>query len=218
MRHGGSHTFPAQSTSDNGHLFSAKPLSPYSVALRREREGGRAQAGQTVTIPRLSLSLPPHTHTRSPDRIACSHTFRPLSCTSSSFTRFCERWERSHKCQSLSNEPFVYRGNKKYACVTRILPVLSVNCNYLSPQTYFGIIWFPKYSTGENYLIQSSQHTSVSIIYQTKKKKKKSRFSLGFSTPKLNKKAKGTCVCVCSACIFFFFAGKARILKKKCLS
>ncbi len=79
---------------------------------------------------------------------------RPLFPISSSFTHFYRQWERSHKHQSPSNEPFVYRGNKKYARVTWILPVLSVNCNYLPPQTYFGIIWFQKYSTGENYLIQ----------------------------------------------------------------
>lgn len=132
----------------------------------RGREEKREQV-RVWLFPGFLSAFPRHTHTRSPDRIACSHTFRSLSCASSSFTRFSERWERSHKCQSPSNEPFVYRGNKKYACVTRILPVLSVNCNYLSPQTYFGIIWFPKYSAGENYLIQSPQRTSVSILHQT---------------------------------------------------
>lgn len=100
----------------------------------RGRERRKARAGQSLTIPRLSLSVSPTTHT-----IARNHTFRPLSCASSSFTRFSERWERSHKRQSPSNEPFVYRGNKKYACVTRILPVLSVNCNYLPPAN---LLWY----------------------------------------------------------------------------
>lgn len=158
-------------------LSSAKPPSPHSVALRREREGGKTEQVRVWLFPGFLSAFPHHacmhTHTRLPDRIACSHTFRPLSCTSSSFTHFFKRWERSHKRQSASNEPFVYRGNKKYACVTQILPVLSVNCNYLPPQTYFGIIWFPKYSTGENYLIQSPQRTSVSILHQTKTKQKK---------------------------------------------
>lgn len=89
VRHGGSHTLPAQSTTDNGHLSSAKPPSPHSVALRRE-EGGRKSTSrsesdysQAFSQPCLALP-PPHTESHAAIRFGHSRARAHLSLVSPS--------------------------------------------------------------------------------------------------------------------------------------